>query len=350
MKSQNFMNEKLGGQNTKNMSTKNSTVNITEGECDQYDDAKEIATDDAKEISKQYLYYNNIGNNRYLPVNRINIEYSLPSGLYSIEYNSSLGESVFVLESFATDKLYNLPILELNLIKKDISQFWKKEDKFIEYGLIHKRGILLYGKPGCGKSCAIDIVINDLIDNHKGLVFKISNDANLNIFLDFFSSRIKVIEPKRKVVVIIEDIDGLFETSKSTQTKLLNLLDGINQSNNIVYLATTNYPEKLEERILNRPSRFDKRYEFRMPTHEIRKAYFHQSFKNKDIENIDLDYWVESSEGLTLSHLRELIVSVIILGNDFEDEIKTLKDMKHLINSSSYKDDNPAGFKMKKQK
>jgi hypothetical protein len=61
------------------------------------------------------------------------------------------------------------------------------------------------------------------------------------------------------------------------------------------------------------------------------------------MKNIDLDYWVEQTDGLTLSHLRELIVSVIILENDFEQEIETLKNMGNNISSSTDKTNN-AGF------
>ncbi len=292
---------------------------------------------------QKYKYYSNLGNNKYMALNEVKINDSLPPGMYTIKWDNMASEFIFQLEILNTDKLYHLPILELDLIKNDIFKFWKKEEKFNNYGLIHKRGILLYGKPGCGKSCAIDIIINNLIFEQKGIVFKISSAEELELFIDHFSSKVKIIEPKRKVVVILEDIDGLFEINKSVQTNILNLLDGINQCNNIVYLATTNYPERLEERILNRPSRFDKRYEFRIPSYDVRKAYLNNSLKEDDKKNIDLEHWLESSEGLTLSHLRELIVSVIILENDFENEIKTLKDMQHLVSSSSYKD-NQVGF------
>jgi len=55
---------------------------------------------------------------------------------------------------------------------------------------------------------------------------------------------------------------------------VLNLLDGVKQVDNIIYIATTNYPELLEERILNRPSRFDRRFHIGTPSAEVRKFYF----------------------------------------------------------------------------
>lgn len=316
--------------------TPNDKVGVTKS----YDDPP---LEDSKE---SYRYYTYIGNNTYMPLNEIEFKYTLPTGLYSIVYDNEKNCFTFQRTKFETDKVYDLPIKELDLIKTDISKFWSKEKKFKEYGLVHKRGILLYGKPGCGKSCAIQLVIKDLIDNHNGLVFKISNSDDLQVFSSQFNNVIRTIEPHRRVVTILEDIDGLFEESKSTQTKLLNLLDGINQNSNIVYVGTTNYPEKLEERILNRPSRFDKRYRFGLPSDDVREAYLLNSLKPHDIKEVDLDYWIEQTDGLTLSHLRELIVSVIILENDFEVEIETLKGMSVIPSSSSDRDGSGAGFKM----
>lgn len=310
-----------------------------------FDQSKEDETESIEQ--GRYSHYNFVGNGKYIAYNEQNTKRkALPSGLYSIYQDMfNNNQIVFHRSKFQTDELYDLPIKELDLIKNDISKFWSTEKKFKEYGLVHKRGILLYGKPGCGKSCAIQVIMKDLIENHNGLIFKISNSNDLSNFISQFNPVIRVIEPNRRVVVMLEDIDGLFLEASSTQTKLLNLLDGINQSSNIVYVGTTNYPERLEERILNRPSRFDKRYEFRLPNAEIRLAYLKNSLKPNDLKNIDLQEWVDKSEGLTLSHLRELIVSVIILENDFDTEVQTLKDMGNVISSASYRTSGVAGFK-----
>jgi len=289
-----------------------------------------------------------LGNNTYIAIDQLQTRKRLPSGLYTI-FQSPNGDTIFKRDKIESDAVYDLPIPELALIKDDVTKFWKTEAKFKEYGLVHKRGILLYGRPGCGKSCAIQLVMEDLIDNHQGLIFKISNRNDLDMFIAQFNSVIRVIEPNRKVVVILEDIDGLFQYDSTVQTKLLNLLDGINQNSNIIYIGTTNYPEKLEERILNRPSRFDKRYELKTPNAEIRHVYLKSALKIKDLKKIDLQEWVDKTESLTLAHLRELIVSVIILENDFEREVNTLKNMGEAVSSASYRVTGVTGFKAKKQ-
>jgi len=295
-----------------------------------------------KEQKKYYVYYEEIGDNIYVPRNKVKIKEILEPGLYEFIWIDPYKEYGYRKKDFTTDTLYNLPIAELQKIESDINKFWQREPKFKEYGLVHKRGVLLYGPAGNGKSAVADLLITEIINNYNGLVFKISDSKDLEIFINNFDSRVKKIEPNRKVLVIIEDIDGLVST-RSSETSLLNLLDGINQVNNIVYLATTNYPERLQQRILNRPSRFDKRYKLGYPNEEVRKVYFENVLKPHDLKHINLNTWIKQTEGLSIAHLRELVVSVIILENDFKEEIETLKGMKTII-SSSQDNQNVIGF------
>jgi SpoVK/Ycf46/Vps4 family AAA+-type ATPase len=109
---------------------------------------------------------------------------------------------------------------------------------------------------------------------------------------------------------------------------ILNLLDGIKQIDNVVYIATTNHPEKLEDRITNRPSRFDRRYEIELPNTEVRTAYIENKLSEEDLKKINIEMWVKESDGFSLAHMRELVISVITMDNSFEDTIARLKGMK----------------------
>lgn len=266
------------------------------------------------------------GNRLYYPEAQVKLVNKIPSGYYGIGFDQQVGKYNVRKLSYSADKVLKLPMPEIDQILKDITTFWKKEKDFDRYELTFKRGMLMYGAPGGGKSHIIQLIVKHLIEEEKGVVFKIESPNDVDTFQGFMQTTFKVIEPTRKIVVIMEDIDGLFHSSKSTETTLLNILDGMGQMNNVVYLATTNYPEELAERIINRPSRFDRRYEITLPNEAVRRSYFEQTLKPEDLQNIDLNHWVNSTNDLSIAHLREVIVSTIILGNDFEDTIKLMKD------------------------
>jgi hypothetical protein len=122
-----------------------------------------------------------------------------------------------------------------------------------------------------------------------------------------------------------------------SETLLLQVLDGARQMNNIVYLATTNYPENLAERILNRPSRFDRVYEVGYPDPAVRRYYFEKMINGEDLGSVDMERWVEASKGFTFAHMRDMIVSVLILGNDFDEAVGHLQGMKNMPTSAKTK-------------
>jgi len=266
------------------------------------------------------------GSGLYYPEFNVQICNNIPTGFYGIGYDTNVGKYFVRKSDYITDNILELPMPETKKIIKDITTFWKKEPDFRRYGLTYKRGILMYGPPGCGKSHVIQLIIKYLLEEQKGVVFKIESPEDVERYSNFMHSTFKVIENTRRIVTIIEDIDGLFHAGKSTETLLLNILDGMNHMDNIVYVATTNYPEELAERIINRPSRFDRRYEIGLPNEEVRKYYLEHTLKPEDLKSIDIDRWVKETADLSVAHLRELIVSTIIQGNTFEDTMEILKD------------------------
>jgi predicted AAA+ superfamily ATPase len=250
----------------------------------------------------------------------------VPSGLYEMKWNSSLQTWVVAKQELNIDELYELPSPEIESILSDIKIFWKKRETYKEYNFVHKRGILLYGDPGCGKSGIIQLCVKDLIENENGIVINIKEDEDFKAFVDFVPT-IRSIEPDRALIVILEDIDSLAGEDRYSTTKLLNILDGVKQIENVVYIATTNYPEKLQERITNRPSRFDRRYEVQMPSAEIREAYIKNKLTKNDLKKIDLKKWIDLTDGMSLSHLKELVISVVVMGKDFDESMSTLNSM-----------------------
>lgn len=257
----------------------------------------------------------------------------VPSGVYELKMNNQLGFYIEKQKS-TSDDLLSLPMDEIKEILEDIDKFWKRSDIFKKYGYTHKRGILLHGPPGNGKSYLIQLLTQYLTKDMNGIVLNLKDYSSVELYLEFAGPVIRAIESDTPIIVIMEDIDNILEYDRSTLTKVLNMLDGIKQIDKVVYIATTNYPEKLQERVSNRPSRFDRKYKISKPNAQVREYYIKHKLDKEDLEKIDLKKWVEKTKGLSISHLKELIVSVVILDVPFEKALSILKNMSDKVTSN----------------
>lgn len=171
----------------------------------------------------------------------------LPAGVYDVGVSSRIG--VYLdKKTVVHDNLLNLPSLGGKAILEEISKFWNMRDKFRELGFVHKRGILLHGEPGCGKTSLVNLLIQQIVNEVGGIVL-MGDLGGVSMGIQLIRQR----EPERPIFVPLEDVDGLM----AQEQYLLNLLDGANQSDGVVFLATTNYLHKLPPRLVSRPSRFD---------------------------------------------------------------------------------------------
>lgn len=305
-----------------------------------YRDITEEGRKEADELRNGFSCWSVMGNGEYMP-SFPTVE-KIPAGFYEIQYKSSVGSNVMVRKSVNADELYHLPSKEIVDIIDDIRKFWENVNHYKDYNFVHKRGILLYGDPGCGKSGIIQLCTKHLIEEMNGIVINITDIDSVHRYNEFIDS-IRKIEPNRPLIVIMEDLDSIAGESRHETSLLLNLLDGVKQIDNIVYIATTNYPEKLEERITNRPSRFDRRYEVQMPDDSVRRAYIKAKLTEDDIKRIDIEEWIEHTKGMSLAHMRELVISVMAMSNTFEDTIERLTGLK--IKPRIKSKNTPIGFK-----
>lgn len=306
-----------------------------------HEDESDVYTETVDPKDKtDFTKYIKIEGDKYFGYSVTNTVDSIPAGYYKFTSNQQLGIGI-VKSNVNFDELFELPFKESDEIISDIKKFWDSKEKYIEYNYTHKRGILLYGKPGNGKTSIINLLTLELINKYNGIVFSINTPDDLNDFKEFVPYILRNIEPDRPIICTIEDIDSILSNyGQSTKSSFLNLLDGSNQVTNIVYVATTNYPDLLEENITNRPSRFDRRYEIGLPDENVRRTYIEKKIKDDDLKNINLEYWVKQTEGYSISHIKELIISVIILGNPLEYALNIMNefiDQKFLKNKQGQK-------------
>lgn len=197
---------------------------------------------------------------------------------------------------------------------EEIETFWNKKELYKANDLVHKRGILLTGLPGTGKSSIITMLSNQII-NKGGVVFKISSVNNFIGYIEFIKNYFRKIEPNTPVITIIEDID-VYNPVEST---LLDFLDGKSQIENHVIIATSNDTSDMSDAYF-RPGRLDLFVEIPLPDDTTRREYF----ENKKVPSDLIEEFVKVSEEMSIAELKELYVSVLILDYSIEDSVNKI--------------------------
>jgi hypothetical protein len=214
-----------------------------------------------------------------------------------------------------TDELYRFTSSIMERIIGEVGRFWTLKENFTKLGFMHNRGIIVYGPPGSGKSAMIQQVA-EMMTGNGDVVFYSDNIAALKEGLKVFRD----IEPDRKVVVVLEDAD---EHCNYGEREFLQLLDGADAVDNVLYLATTNYIDRFPARLL-RPGRFDKKMYLPCPPIEGRRVYLEKKIGDQ-VDAAELERLAKETEGLSFGHLRELVIGAFALKEPIDEVLARLK-------------------------
>ena len=289
-------------------------------------------SDDYVKQNTSFIQYSRMGDN-YIPCGRTSK--TLKSGSYKIS-RTDTGLPIFEPSPIKSDAWLTFRDSLITDVTSEIKTFWNSRKNFIDYGFMQRRGYIFYGPMGSGKSVLLKQLIHSLIEM-DGIVFLCDNNPDtVQNGLKFFSQ----IEPNRNIICIFEDIDAIID--RYGESDILSLLDGEDSVDNVLNLATTNYPEKLDRRIIARPRRFDRVIKIGYPEREMRQYYFEQKL---NISKKEVTVWVDATENFTFAALSELVISVKCLGNDFDSSVKKLRDLLEIkVSSEDYKIGGRVGF------
>lgn len=252
---------------------------------------------------------------------------AIPAGSYRCNIIDGLGP-VFVRENSDSDDLLEIPDSVCAAILDEIEAFWGLKAQFEARGFLHKRGVMLYGPPGTGKTATVRQLTNMIVRDYGGIAALVNNPA---VASECFKM-VRRIEPNRPIIALLEDLDSLVDNFGTMA--FLSLLDGEAQVGNIVFVATTNLPEELDNRFMDRPSRFDAVMYVGPPSAAARRFYL--LAKEPSLREDGIEEWVRRSEGLSIAHLRELIILCRCYGKSLATGIERLEKLKQKPTSETF--------------
>lgn len=271
-----------------------------------------------------FSQWNMLGNGQFQPCGATCQQ--IPSGMYKAG-TDSYGNILLEKIDTRTDDLMRLPDSAGDQVIEAIQRFWREREAVEQRGYLFKRGVLLWGPPGSGKTSTIQILAADLIK--QGGIVMHSVDPNLT---ERGMQALRRVEPKRPLIVLLEDIDEL--CAIYGEARLLAVLDGETQTDNVVFIATTNYPERMDKRFINRPGRFDEIIKVGMPNASAREIYLRSKLSQAELQTFELSRLVADTEGFSIAHLRELIYAVFCDHRIYSETLKRLKGMARVPNSA----------------
>lgn len=207
---------------------------------------------------------------------------------------------------------------------KEIEKFWASNNFYEKLGIVHKRGILLYGPPGCGKSSIIANAVNNII-SQNGIALNCNSYHDIENFQDMFPL-FRQIEKISPIVVVVEDIEHLCQNGM--EENLLEMLDGASSvADKVLYIATTNNLNKIPERIRCRPSRIDTLLEIGYPSSKQRGEYL-DFFLPKEFSRLRNEIIDNTEEKFSIADLKEIVISIAIYGKELDETLLRLKGNK----------------------
>jgi len=219
------------------------------------------------------------------------------------------------------DKSWDSIVLD-SAIKREVRantiNFLGKKNRWAEYGIPQKRGVLLAGEPGTGKT----VICKALMAEADGVTCITTNAYGLSGD-EYVTELYEMAHDLSPCIVFIEDIDliGLNREEYHYQSgpallSLLNVLDGVEDKHGIVTVATTNNLESLDRAISQRPSRFDCVVKIPLPSLEERKELLSLLCQKIPVDELAQDYIAHKAGHCTPAQLQEVIFGLAIQHTD----------------------------------
>ena len=225
---------------------------------------------------------------------------------------------------------------------KEIVDFLKNPQKYIDMGARIPKGVLLVGRPGTGKTLLAKAVAGE-----AGVPFYIISGSDfVEMYVGVGAKRVREMFQEAKknspCIIFIDEIDavgrqrgaglgGGHDEREQTLNQLLVEMDGFGKNEGVIVLAATNRPDVLDSALL-RPGRFDRQIVVSMPDAKAREQILKVHASNKKFaEDVDLKIVAKNTPGFVGADLENLLNEAALLAARKNKERVTTKDIEEAM-------------------
>jgi len=217
------------------------------------------------------------------------------------------------LQAIARDQII-LPDGLLGRIERQTIGFSKHSDRMLAMGRHLKRGLLLHGAPGTGKTLTAMYLASQM--RERTVLLLTGRGMGL---IEQSCAMARVLQPS---IVVLEDVDLIAEertregACAAVLFELLNQMDGLSNDADVLFLLTTNRPDILEPALASRPGRIDQAIEIPLPDAECRRRLFELYGRGLTLRLTELDRFIAKTEGASAAFIRELLRKAALFAAD----------------------------------
>jgi chaperone BCS1 len=203
---------------------------------------------------------------------------------------------------------------------EDVRAFRESRDWYERMGLAHRRGFMLHGSPGNGKTTAVIALASHL--EMDVAILPVSAEA-----MDDNEINQAITNCPQNALLLLEDVDCVFKKrestvdSKVTFSGLLNAIDGVISSDGTILFMTTNHLEKLDPALI-RPGRCDRKILFTHATQEQARRMFTHFFPGTNGAGEEFAHLVKD-RSLSMCRIQEHLVSH---RGDYQQALEAARD------------------------
>jgi hypothetical protein len=202
-----------------------------------------------------------------------------------------------------------------------VDGFLASQDLYKRRKVPWKRGIVFWGPRGNGKTSALKVIMS-IYDQLKPVTIQAGHSAMDEILEDAFLYAAE----HAPALLFFEDLQELMREIDTSH--FLQLLDGVENRDGLLIVATGNDFRQLEDNIMSRPRRFDKKIEFPLPNRELADKYlrkwFEESLDDEGYKRI-LDKALQKK--FTYAHLQEIYFNSVFQATKNDREFPTVEDI-----------------------